>query len=362
MKPPEQKLTSTVATGFVRTWWISIRCRQGINLISRRRCRQCTASRKRRTRSNMQSGHKVPPLGGNGKQTGGSPTLRTHHKDGVTTDDTGKLVFWWFSTDLWEKSQRTEEFGFFFREIGNSWGQSTVTDGGCKGSKPCTSYSRTFTIHNYGYGIAYNFTHNKIMLEHTAMNDKNTIAHTDAHNTQFWAHCAPPVDAQCFTSHFVAQDCLVCVIHIIHAGALVVGVLSCLSSSLCPLFSTSSYRSSSSPSWCSPQRPTRGPCQTPCATPAWGAWSHPTTSHPSQVMSPRRTWTSRTLKSSTSLPPAISTSSTPWTTMLPSPTIPLRNSLQLWSIEQGNVLRWEAIMINFLVTSETWKVLRVSFL
>ena len=53
---------------------------------SRRRCRQCTASRKRRTRSNMQSGHKVPPLGGNGKQTGGSPIMRTHHKDGVTTD------------------------------------------------------------------------------------------------------------------------------------------------------------------------------------------------------------------------------------------------------------------------------------
>ena len=34
---------------------------------------KCTASRKRRTRSNMQSGHKVPPHGGNGKQTGGSP-------------------------------------------------------------------------------------------------------------------------------------------------------------------------------------------------------------------------------------------------------------------------------------------------
>ena len=39
------------------------------------------------------------------------------------------------------------------------------------------------------------------------------------------------------------------------------------------------------------------------------------------------------------------TSSTPWTTRLPSPTIPtstitsLRNSLQLWSIEQGNLLR-----------------------
>ena len=41
---------------------------------------------KRRTRSNMQSGHKVPPRGGNGKQTGGNPIMRTHHKDGVTTD------------------------------------------------------------------------------------------------------------------------------------------------------------------------------------------------------------------------------------------------------------------------------------
>ena len=25
----------------------------------------------------------------------------------------------WFSTDLWEESQRTEEFGIFYREIGN---------------------------------------------------------------------------------------------------------------------------------------------------------------------------------------------------------------------------------------------------
>ena len=47
----------------------------------------CTASRKRRTRSNIQNGHKVPPLLlGNGKQTGGSPIMSTHHKDGMTTD------------------------------------------------------------------------------------------------------------------------------------------------------------------------------------------------------------------------------------------------------------------------------------
>ena len=55
----------------------------------------------------------------------------------------------------------------------------------CKGNEPCTSYSRTFTIHNYGYGIAYTFTHNNITLEHTAMNDKNTIAHMDVLNTQY---------------------------------------------------------------------------------------------------------------------------------------------------------------------------------
>ena len=55
----------------------------------------------------------------------------------------------------------------------------------CKGNKPCTSYSRTFTIHNYGYDIAYTFTHNNITLEHTAMNNANTTKHTDANNTQF---------------------------------------------------------------------------------------------------------------------------------------------------------------------------------
>ena len=86
----------------------------------------------------------------------------------------------------------------------------------------------------------------------------------------------------------MAQECLVCVIHVIHACALVVGVLSCLSSSLCPSFSTSSHCSSSGPSRCPTQRSTRGPCQTPCAIPAWGAWSHPTTSHPSHFATSTR--------------------------------------------------------------------------
>ena len=34
----------------------------------------------------MKIGHKVPPHGGNGKQTGGNPGMIFHHKDGVTTD------------------------------------------------------------------------------------------------------------------------------------------------------------------------------------------------------------------------------------------------------------------------------------
>ena len=74
---------------------------------------------------------------------------------------------------------------FFIVKSVTADGSLLSPTGGVKGNKPCTSYSRTFTIHNYGYGIAYTFTHNNIMLEHTAMNDKNTIAHTDAHNTQF---------------------------------------------------------------------------------------------------------------------------------------------------------------------------------
>ena len=43
--------------------------------------------------------------------------MSTHLKNGMNTDD---LYFGWFSTDLWEESQRTEEFGIFHREIDNS--------------------------------------------------------------------------------------------------------------------------------------------------------------------------------------------------------------------------------------------------
>ena len=93
-KPPKKRLTYTVAIGgFTQTWHTSIRYQQGTNLISKWRCRQCTASGKRRTRRNMQHGHKVPPLLlGNGMQIGGSPILSTRLKDGMTTDSTEQPV------------------------------------------------------------------------------------------------------------------------------------------------------------------------------------------------------------------------------------------------------------------------------
>ena len=92
--PQKKKWTSIVAIGgSVRIWWIPARCRQGVNLTSRKHCQHCTASRKRRTRNTMKIGRKVPPHGGNGTQLGGIPIMRIHHKDGVTTDRTGKLVY-----------------------------------------------------------------------------------------------------------------------------------------------------------------------------------------------------------------------------------------------------------------------------
>ena len=41
----------------------------------------------------MKIGRKVPPHGGNGKHPGGILIMRLHHKDGVSTDRTGKPVY-----------------------------------------------------------------------------------------------------------------------------------------------------------------------------------------------------------------------------------------------------------------------------
>ena len=41
----------------------------------------------------MKIGHKVLLHGGNGKLTDGNPIMRIHHKDGVSSDRTGKPVY-----------------------------------------------------------------------------------------------------------------------------------------------------------------------------------------------------------------------------------------------------------------------------
>ena len=64
------------------------------------------------------------------------------------------------------------------------------------------------------------------------------------------------------------------------------------------LFSTSSHRSPSSPSRCSPQSSTRGPGPTPCATSAWGPWSLPTMRHPSHMSQVYACYLSRCLRRS----------------------------------------------------------------
>ena len=46
--------------------------------------------------------------------------MSTHLKNGMTADDTGTPVFWWFNIHLREESQRAEEFGIFIVKIGYS--------------------------------------------------------------------------------------------------------------------------------------------------------------------------------------------------------------------------------------------------
>ena len=174
---------------------------------------------------------------------------------------------------------------FFIVKIGYSWQQSTVTDGGCKGNVSCTSYSRTFTIHKWLRQTAYILTHNMNNLEHIANNGTDTTKHTDVYNAQFWARRAPSVDAQCSHIALVAQGLALCVIP--YHPCMRTCVLS-LEWSLLTRLSTSSSSSSSSSTWCPSRRLMRSPLKIRCATPAWGAWSLWTMSHPSHH--PRPLW------------------------------------------------------------------------
>ena len=62
--------------------------------------------------------------------------MSTHLKNGMTTDDTGKPVFWWFNTYLREESQRAEEFGIFIVKSVTADGSLLSPTGSVKGMNP----------------------------------------------------------------------------------------------------------------------------------------------------------------------------------------------------------------------------------
>ena len=62
--------------------------------------------------------------------------MSTHLKNGMTADDTGKLVFWWFNTYLRKESQRAEEFGIFIVKSVTTDGSLLSPTGGVKGMNP----------------------------------------------------------------------------------------------------------------------------------------------------------------------------------------------------------------------------------
>ena len=129
--------------------------------------------------------------------------------------------------------------------------------------------------------IAYNFTNNKIMLEHKCDEQHEHRRGTWTCTTRSTEHTARcPLMHNGVTSHLGSSP--PCTRHPIHACAPVCCVLVVFSSPV--LSSTSSHRSPSSPSWCAPQSSTRGPGPTPCATSAWGPWSLPTMRQPSQQL------------------------------------------------------------------------------
>ena len=98
----------------------------------------------------------------------------------------GNLYFGWFSTDLWKESLNVQKnLEFFIVKSVTAGGSLLSPTGGVEGLNPAPHIHEQMTTSNYGYDIAYTFTHNNITLEPNAMNNMNTVAHMDVHNTQY---------------------------------------------------------------------------------------------------------------------------------------------------------------------------------
>ena len=106
----------------------------------------------------------------------------------TTEDNTEKPVFWVVQYRFVGRVSTYRRIWIFFLVIM----KSVTADGSLRSPTGCVEelnpaphIHEQMTTSNYGYDIAYNFTHNNIMLEHNAMNNKNTVAHMDVHNTQY---------------------------------------------------------------------------------------------------------------------------------------------------------------------------------
>ena len=95
--------------------------------------------------------------------------MSTHLKNGVTTDDTGKPVFWWFNTYLRQESQRAEEFGIFIVKSVTADSSLLSPTGGVKGMYPAPHIHELRTS----------------TWDHIANNGTDTTKHTDVYNVQF---------------------------------------------------------------------------------------------------------------------------------------------------------------------------------
>ena len=135
----------TVATGgLARTWWISIRCQQGINLTSRKALSTLYPPQESGGQEALwKVVTKFLLMVAMANKLVGNLIMRIHHKDGVTTDWTGKPVYSVgnYSFAVWISA--TIECTFDREYIGYSWQQSTVTDGGCKYNTSWYRNSRT---------------------------------------------------------------------------------------------------------------------------------------------------------------------------------------------------------------------------
>ena len=91
----------------------------------------------------------------------------------------GNLYFGWFSTDLWEEStyRRIWIFSLVIMKSVTADGSLRSPTGGVEELYSALHIHEQMTTSYYGY--------DNIMLEHNAMNNIDTVAHMNVHNTQY---------------------------------------------------------------------------------------------------------------------------------------------------------------------------------